>query len=133
MKDYVNKKTKIKEGCSADIDEARRYGQKTLRRLIAHNFRKDIDEEDKKREANEMRKELVLQAILTNNYLKVPLNKNYLVEVPYEPFKRQIINEKDSHDWICMVDDDTCLMQGAKYRTDLVTKLIETDYGMIRR
>ena len=80
-----------------------------------------------------MRKELTLQAILMNNYLKVPLKKNYLVEVPYEPFKRQIINEKDSHDWICMVDDDKCLKQGAKYRTDLVTKLIETDYDMISR
>ena len=66
-----------------------------------------------------------MQDLLGSQYLTVPLKKRYLVEVPYEPFKKLILLEMQSHDWVCLVDDREAKKQGAKYRTELKQRLLD--------
>jgi predicted nucleic acid-binding Zn ribbon protein len=133
----VKKKKKAKEEQTFIVDEARLEAQKNLKKLIAMRFKvrpeNDQAEEKATKDAAQIRKELILQALLGNNYLCVPLKKHYLVELPFEPMRKQVIAEKDDHNWICLVDEEKAKKQGALYRTDLVTKLSEDDKDLVKR
>jgi hypothetical protein len=45
-------------------------------------------EEKAQKDAALIRKELLLQTLLGNNYLCVPLKKRYLVELPFEHLRK---------------------------------------------
>ena len=127
----IKKKNKTKEDQTFIVDEARLEAQKNLKKLIAMRFKKkptdEQAEEKATKDAVQIRKELILQALLGNNYLCVPLKKHYLVELPFEAMRRQVVAEKDDHYWICLVDEATAKKQGALYRTDLACRLSQED------
>lgn len=92
---------------------------------------KEGEEEKRKREAAVIRKDLIMKVLLGEKYLTVPLKPHYLVEVPYEPFRKQIIQEMQSHEWICLVDEKTAKQQGANYGTELRSKLLEIPADLV--
>lgn len=47
--------------------------------------------------------------------------------------RKQVIAEKDDHNWICLVDETTAKKQGALYRTDLACTLSEVDQNLFIR
>ena len=119
----VKKKMPKKVIVTEDGDVARAMAQKSLQKLIAMKFTKKDKmtrtESKVKAISNEIRKELFMQAILEKNYLQIPLKKHYLAEIKYEPLRKFIAQEKENKAFICLVDEEIAIKQGALYRTEL--------------